>query len=157
MLISFEGISDTDKIGHLFIVNLEFIVDKATEKELFFNEVYAPLFEKNKVLPTHDRSVFQLLDAMRLNKKEILNNYKCTAKNHLTMDKKYSIPICTEHLRFLIIQCAWSVTKIRHHFTFKQELLKKDFVVNNQVARQNTKTDFYFLQAYKFMKNLLIN
>ena len=108
-------------------------------------------------MATHDRSVFQLLDAMRLNKKEILNNYKCTGKNHSTVDKKYSIPICTEHLRFLIIRCAWSVTKIHHHFTFKQELLKKDFVVNNQVARQNTKTDFYFLQAYKFMKNLLFN
>ena len=125
MLISLEGIFHTDKIGHLFIVDLEFIIDKATEKELFFNEIYTPLFEKNKVLSTHDRSVFQFLDAMRLNKKEILNNYKSTAETHLTMDKKYSITVCTEHLRFLIIRCAWSVTKIRHHFILNKKCLKK--------------------------------
>ena len=41
-----QGISDTDKIGHLFIVDVEFDMENATEKQLFFNEIYTPIFEK---------------------------------------------------------------------------------------------------------------
>ena len=77
-----EAISHTDKISHLFIVDIEFDFKCATEKELFFNEIYTPLFEKQKVLLASERSVFQLLDAMRLNKQDALNSYKCTAKTH---------------------------------------------------------------------------
>ena len=43
---------------------------------------------KKKVLPASERSVFQLLDAVRLNKQGILNNYKCTAKTYSTMEEK---------------------------------------------------------------------
>ena len=42
---------------------------------------------KKKVLPANERSVFQLLDAMRLNKKDVLNASKCSAKTHSTMEK----------------------------------------------------------------------
>ena len=41
-----EGISQEDKIGHLFIVDIEFDFKRAGEKELLFSEVYTPLFEK---------------------------------------------------------------------------------------------------------------
>ena len=47
-----------DPIGHLFVVDIEFDFERATGKELFFNEIYTPLFEKKKVLPLRDRSVF---------------------------------------------------------------------------------------------------
>ena len=55
-----SGLSHLDSIVHLFVVDLEFNVERATKKELFFNEIYTPLFEKKKVLPARDRSVFQL-------------------------------------------------------------------------------------------------
>ena len=43
-----SGLSHQDKIGHLFVVDLEFDVERATEKERFLNEIYTPLFEKKK-------------------------------------------------------------------------------------------------------------
>ena len=43
-----QGISDTDKVGHLFIVNIEFDYKSASKKELFFNEIYTPIFEKKE-------------------------------------------------------------------------------------------------------------
>ena len=62
-----QGISDEDKIGLLFLVDIHFDQKNASEKQLFFNEIYSPIFEKKKVLPANERSIFQLLDAMRLN------------------------------------------------------------------------------------------
>ena len=50
-----EGISHEDKIGHLFIVDIEFDFKRAGEKELLFNEVYTPSFEKERFcLPPND-------------------------------------------------------------------------------------------------------
>ena len=43
-----QRISDTDKIGHLFIVEIEFDYKNTREKELFFNEIYTPIFEKKR-------------------------------------------------------------------------------------------------------------
>ena len=51
------------------------------------------MFEKKKVLSANERSVFQLLDAMRLNKKDLINSYKTTAKIHAKMHKKFNIPL----------------------------------------------------------------
>ena len=86
-----SGLSHLDPIGHLF--------ERATEKEFFLNKMYTPLFVKKKVLPTRDRSVFQLFDAIRMKDNATLNNYKCTAKTHSTMDKKFLIPLYAEHLK----------------------------------------------------------
>ena len=41
-----QGISDTDKIGHLFVVDIKFDYQNATKKQLFFNEIYTLIFEK---------------------------------------------------------------------------------------------------------------
>ena len=110
------------------------------------------MFEKKKVLPAHDRSVFQLFNTIRLKDNSTLNNYKCTAKTHSTMDKKHIIPLYAEHLKFLMERCCWKVTKIHQHFTFRQEMFKKDFEVSNQVARQNAKISME-KNFYKLMNN----
>ena len=39
------------------------------------------------------------------------------------------------------MRCGWKVIKIGGHYTFEQKKLKKDFVIMNQVSRQNAKTD----------------
>ena len=101
-----SGISHKDGMGHLLVVAREFNVQKATEKQL--------LFEKQKVVPARDRSAFQLFDAIRLRQNDILNNYKCAAKTHSTMDKKYLIPLYAEHLKFLLQRCSWTITKIHN-------------------------------------------
>ena len=41
-----SGISHRDEIGHLFVVDLQFNVERATQEELFYNEIYTLLFEK---------------------------------------------------------------------------------------------------------------
>ena len=110
-----QGISDNDKIGHLFIVGIELDHKNASEKELFFNEIYTPIFLKKKVLSAKERSVFQLLNAMRLNDKGTNNSYKPTAKSHATIDAKITIPLYVEHLHLLTARCGWKVKKIRGH------------------------------------------
>ena len=87
-----SGLSHLDPIDNLLVVDIEFNFERATEKELSLNEIYAPLLEKKKVLPARDRSVFQLFDAIRLKDNSTLNDYKCTAKTHSTMDKKFLVP-----------------------------------------------------------------
>ena len=62
---------------------------------------------KKKVLSANKRSTFQILDAMRLNDKGIINSYKTIARTHATMDKKVNIPLYAEHIHFLILKCGW--------------------------------------------------
>ena len=144
-----EGISHEVKIGHLFVVDLMFDFERYTARELLFNEIYTPVFEKKKILLPSKRSVFQLLDAMHVNDIGFLNAYKATAKTISTMDKKVFIPLYAEQLHFSIKRCGWLVTKIYSHFTFEQAMFKKGFVIMNQVLRQNAKTgverDFFKL------------
>ena len=94
----------------------------------------------------------RFFDAIRLKDNTTSNNYKCTAKTHSTMDKKFLVPLYAEHLKFLLERCCWIVIKIHEELTFRQEILKKDFVVSHQVARQNTKTPVEKI-FYKLMNN----
>ena len=82
------------------MVDIHFDQKNANEKQLFFNETCSPVFEKKKVLPANERSVFQLLDAMRLNGKGTINSFKTTAKTHATIHEKIAIPLYAEHLIF---------------------------------------------------------
>lgn len=88
---------------------------------------------------------------MRLNDKRTINSFKTIAKTHATMDEKIAIPLYTEYLHFLLTRYGWKVKKILAHYTFKQKKFKKDFVIMNQILRQNAKTvvekDFYKLMT----------
>ena len=57
-----ETVSFDDTIGHLYIVDIEFDVKNATKKEFAYNEIYLPVFEKQKTIDPCERSVFQLLE-----------------------------------------------------------------------------------------------
>ena len=134
------------------MVDIHFDQKNASQKQLFFSEIYLPIFEKKKVLSGNERSVFQLLSTMRLNDKKTINSFKTTTKTHATMDKKIAIPRYAEHLHFLLTRCGWKVTKIRGHYTFEQKKFKRDFVIMNQVSRENSKTDVE-KDFYKLMNN----
>ena len=97
--------------------------------------------KKIKNLSANERSVFQLLDPTALNDKGTINSIKTTAKTHTTMGERIAIPLYAKHLHFLLTRCGWKVTKIIGYYTFKQKKFKKDFVIMNQVPRQNSKTD----------------
>ena len=52
-----------------------------------------PVFEKNKVIQAHERSVLQLMSVINRNKdKDFINNFKPNAKRHSTLDKKKMFP-----------------------------------------------------------------
>ena len=51
-----------EKIGHLFIVDIEFDEKRATEREYLYNEILPPIIEKQKILQANQRSVYQLLE-----------------------------------------------------------------------------------------------
>ena len=136
-----QGLLDEDKLGHLFVVDIHFHQKNASKKQLFFNKIYSPIFEKKKIFSANERSLFQLLDAMRLNDKEKIDFFKTTTETHKTMDEKIAIRLHAERLHFLLTKFGWKVTKIRSHYTFEQKKFKKDFAIMNQVSRQNAKTD----------------
>ena len=137
-----------DKIGHLFIVDIKF--HNKNPKTMLFKGIYTPLFLKNKIVQVYECSVLQLMSVLSRNEeKDIINNSKCNAKTHSTMDEKKFIPLYAEHIHFLVTRAGWLVTNICQHFTFEQSKFKNDFVVMNQKSRQKTTSpverDFYKL------------
>ena len=43
-----EAVDFKDTIGHLYIVDIEFDYENATEKMMAYNEIYPPIIEKHK-------------------------------------------------------------------------------------------------------------
>ena len=52
-------ISHKDKIEHLFTIDIKF--HDINQKTLLFNEIYPPIFEKNKKIDPYERYTLQLL------------------------------------------------------------------------------------------------
>lgn len=143
-----NGLSYTDKIGHLFIVDIKF--HSKNLKKMIFNEIYIPLFENKKVFQAHQRTVLHLVTVLNRNEdKDLINNFKSNAKTHSTLDDKKFIPLYAQHIHFLVKRAGWLVTKIYHHFIFEQSKFKQDFAVMNQKSGQKANSpvehDFYKL------------
>ena len=127
-----------DKLGHLFVVDIVF--DKVNEKTLLFNELYPPIFEKDKKIEPYERSCTQIMCAMQITSKGKMSTMQHTSKTHATLRKKNFIPLYAEDLYFLTTRLGWTVTKIYEHYTYKQDTFKKDFVTMNQDARKAAET-----------------
>ena len=96
------------------------------------------------------RSFSQIMSrAQKFEEREEIKTLPFNSKTHATLNKKLFINLYAEDLYFLTTRCGWKVTKIYNHYTFKQDTVKKDFVVMNQNARKIAKTkvekDFYKL------------
>ena len=57
-----ESVSFEDKIGDLYMVDIEFDVKKAAKRQFAYNEIYPTIIEKQKTIDHCERSVFQLLE-----------------------------------------------------------------------------------------------
>ena len=140
-----------DKLRHLFVVDIEFA--DINKKTLLFNEIYPPIFEKNKKIDSYERSCTQIMSrpTIKHNKKkgDTLYSLPFNSKTHATLKEKIFVPLYAEDLYFLATRAGWKVTRIYEHYTLKQDTFKKDFVVMNQNARKTAKTkvekDFYKL------------
>ena len=130
-----DKISHEDDIGHLFIVDKKF--HDVNPKALLFNEIYPPIFEKNKKTDLYKRSTLQLMSiVVRDEDKYKINSLPYTSKTHSTLKEKRFIPLYAKDLHFLVNHAGWLVTHIYEHYTFEQSKFKKDFVVMNQKSRE---------------------
>ena len=79
-----ETVSFEDNIGHLYIVDIEFDYKNATEKEFAYNEIYAPIIEKQKLIDPCKRSVLEMLEQFVRSHKG-RRAYQVTAKAHANL------------------------------------------------------------------------
>ena len=76
-----------DRLGHLFLVDINF--HNKNEKTMLFNEIYTPIFEKNKLIQAQHRSVLQLMSVISRNeKKDLVRTFDANAKTHSTLEEK---------------------------------------------------------------------
>lgn len=54
-----------------------------------YNEIYCPIFEKEKTIDATERSVFQLSETLEENHEGDPSSYLCTKKLDATMFKKH--------------------------------------------------------------------
>ena len=126
-----ESVSFEDKIGHLYIVDIEFDVKNSTEGEYAYNEIYPPIIEKQKTIDPCERSVFQLLKQFVRGEKGP-KAYRATAKAHANLFKKIFLPMYLEDLVFCTERAVWKVTKIHLHLIFEKNVEKDIYkLVNN--------------------------
>ena len=79
-----ESVSLEDRIGHLYIVDIEFDTKNASEKILAYNEIYPPIIEKQKVIDPCERSNYQLLEQFVMGERGP-SSYKKSAKAHANL------------------------------------------------------------------------
>ena len=105
-----ETVDLDDKIGHMFVVDIRFDREKASDRVLMYNEIFPPVIEKRKTLDANERSVFQLCEPYSENKDGKPKSYKTGAKSHSTLLPKTFISMYLEELKFLIARCFISTT-----------------------------------------------
>ena len=147
--ILLEKVNLDDEIGHLYLVDIELDFEKITDKQRIYNEIAPPIIEKNSSIDIFERSTYQLLENSQLLDTGKYKKYQVTKKAHATLFSKNCFPLYLEHLAVLIKRLGWKVTKIHQHYQFEQERFKRDFIIRNQKARQqsqnNVEKDFYKL------------
>lgn len=89
-----DSISHEDDIGHLFATDIKF--HDINEKTLLFNELYPPIFEKNKKIDPYEQSMLQLMSiAVRNEEKDKLNSFPYSFKTRSTLkEKKVRASLC---------------------------------------------------------------
>ena len=88
-----------DKLGHLFTVDIEFA--DVNPKTLLFNEIYLPIFEKNKKISPHERSTSQIMSrAQKKKKRDEILALSFNSKTHATLKDKIFVALYAEDLYF---------------------------------------------------------
>ena len=142
LAVLLENVTLEYKLGHLFVVDIKFA--DINKKTLLFNEIYPPIFEKNKKIDPYERSCTQIMSRATVkhnkNKQDTLYSLPFNSKTHATLKEKIFVLLYAEDLYFLTTRVGWKGTRIYEHYTFKQDTFKKDFVVMSQNARKTAKT-----------------
>ena len=72
----------------MFVVDIVFDSENATEKELAYNEIYPPIIEKQKIIDPCEHSVYQLLEEYVEGTNDNPLAYRATKEAHTTVLKK---------------------------------------------------------------------
>ena len=79
-----KSVTLDDNIGHLFTVDMEF--SDVNPKTLLFNEIYPPIFEKNKKISPHECSTVQIMSrAQKKKNKDEISALPFNSKTHATL------------------------------------------------------------------------
>ena len=151
---SIANFNPNAKIGEIFIVDIEFNAYGDPRKKMY-NEVYPCIFQPKSKVSVDRRSISQLLSTMRIGKKDNILKYAATEKTHATLESKKRFPMFIDHLHFLTKRAGWTVTKVHHYYTFEQEPFKKDYILGNQISRQEAvaRGDDFQGNFYKLLNN----
>ena len=143
-----EPVSFEDKIGHLYIVDIEFDVKNATKRENAYNEFICQLLRNKKQL-IHVKDQYFNYSNNLLEVKKVQKFIELLLKLTQIFTKKQFLPIYLQDLVFYIKRACWKVTKIHSHLTFERARFKQNFILMNQKSRQQSKNsvekDFYRL------------
>ena len=86
-------------IGHLFPIDNE--SSDVNPKTLLFNEIYPPMFKKNKKISPYERSTSQILSrAQKKEGKDEIASLAFNSKTHTTLNKKIFVSLYAEDLFF---------------------------------------------------------
>ena len=63
-----------------------------------------------------------------------------------------------KHIRFLIKKARCTVTRLYSHYTFKQDCLKRDFIIMNEDSRQKAKpsVENFFCNLMKLFSKIAL-
>ena len=78
-----KSVTLEDKLGHLFTIDIEFA--DVNPKTLLFNEIYPPIFEKNKKISPHERSTSQIMSRAQKKKKKMKFQYCHLILKHMQL------------------------------------------------------------------------
>ena len=133
-----ESVSFDNTIGHLYIVDIEFDLKNATDREYAYNEIYPPIIEKQRIIDPCERSTFQLMEQFIMDKKNLPKAYRSTAKAHANLFKKFFSLMYLQDFVFCIKCARWKLPKIHAHLAFEQKRFKQKFILMNQKSRQES-------------------
>ena len=83
-----ERVSLGDPVGHLFVVDISFVYEKATPRQRLYNEIYPSIIEKQKNIDVAERSVYQLIEQYNEASDGEPRSYRATKKAHATLFQK---------------------------------------------------------------------
>ena len=119
-----KSVTLEDKIGYIFTVDIEF--SDINPKTLLFNEIFPPVFEKNKKIPPHLWSCSQIMSrAQKKDDKGEITSLLFNSKMHATLNMKIFVNLYAEIYIFLQLVQDGRSLKFMIAILLNKILLKK--------------------------------
>ena len=91
-----EKVSLDNPIGHIFVVDVEFEHEKATDCQIMYNDIFPPFTDEQARIEANERSVFQLFELYFEDIKGAPKSYKISSKCHFNLLAKRCVPMYLE-------------------------------------------------------------